>query len=583
MAEESAPELTAQSPQLPAGGHRRTLRPLIGGMLVVLVVLGAAWAIHLRDIAINDAARRASAAARLLEEHMSWAVRTTDFVLSHMVLHMRGKNPSDLRPEIAALVPGLPERGSLLVVGPDGKLVIGSIDGPAAEAFTAADRDWFKAHLAGAERVVGPLIASRIDGRLVFTVSRRIDTPDGRFGGAVMAAINADYFDSFYRNLELGPAGNTGVADSDGRLILRQPGAARFAGRTITGGPLALAAAGNPTGTVRARSMLDGVERIVAFRVLPELGIIVSCGIALDDALAGWRRDAGLAAVAMAAMVAALAWLALRSLGHEEAVLRSLERAVADRTQEAVAQAEQARRANDSKTRFLAAASHDLRQPLQAAGMFVEVLSARIEDPALGQIVDKLRQSIEATNALLTTLLDASTLEAGKVQPRLQAFPVMTLLASLADQLEPEATARGLDLRVVPSSLRVVSDPVLLERMLRNLSVNALRCTDRGRVLLGCRRDCDKVTFVIADTGIGIPADKLETIFEDFARIDTPGAPRKGARGLGLGLGVVRRMATLLDHGIAVRSTLGKGSIFTVTCPMAPAVQPVAVVQIASS
>ncbi|MGE5506321.1 MAG: ATP-binding protein, partial [Actinomycetota bacterium] len=481
--------------------------------------------------------------------------------------------------ELANLAAGLPQAGRLLLIGADGRALLRSGEANLATEFSAADRVWFKEHLAGAGLVVGPLIASRIDNRLVFTVSRRLDGPAG-FAGAVAAAIDADYFDTFYRNLGLGPHGNTSVVDSAGRIIMRQPDPAAHVGRSIAGGPLMAAREGRLSGSLRAHSPLDGVERIVAWRTLPEFGITVSCGIAIDDALADWRRNAALVAAVLAVMMvalAALSWLAFRSLDREEAVLAGLERAVDERTQEAMAQAEEARRANASKTRFLAAASHDLRQPLQAAGMFVEVLAVRLEDAGHIQIVDKLRQSIEATNALLTTLLDASTLEAGKVQPRVQTFPAMTLLASLADQLEPEATSRGLDLRIVPTSLRVTSDPVLLERMLRNLLVNALRCTDTGKVLLGCRRRGGEVTFVVADTGIGIPADKLQTIFDDFARIDIPGSPRKGARGLGLGLSIVRRMAALLGHRIEVRSTEGKGSVFTIACPLGPTPQPLAV------
>ncbi|MBC7906537.1 MAG: HAMP domain-containing histidine kinase, partial [Rhodospirillaceae bacterium] len=264
-------------------------------------------------------------------------------------------------------------------------------------------------------------------------------------------------------------------------------------------------------------------------------------------------------------LLGALVRMTFAGMAREEALLRGLEETVRERTEEAHEQAEQARRANESKTRFLAAASHDLRQPLQAAGMFVEALAGRLSDSPHANIVDKLRQSVDATQALLTTLLDVSILEAGKIVPHISTFSLMPLLANLYDQMEPEAQAKNLKLKMVPTSARVLSDPVLVERMLRNLMVNALRYTDKGGIVLGCRRRGDHLAICVVDSGIGIPEDKLEMVFDDFTRLG-----ERGNRGLGLGLGVVRRTANLLGLRVELRSTLGKGSCFAVLVPLAP-------------
>jgi signal transduction histidine kinase len=138
------------------------------------------------------------------------------------------------------------------------------------------------------------------------------------------------------------------------------------------------------------------------------------------------------------------------------------------------------------------------------------------------------------------------------------------MLASLYDQMEPEATAKGLTIRVVPTGAWVVSDPVLLERILRNLLVNAIRYTEQGGVVLGCRRRGDKVAICVVDSGMGIPADKFEAVFEDFTRLGEKGAGGQRGLGLGLGLSVVRRTARLLEHGVELRSRPGKGSCFAV-------------------
>jgi signal transduction histidine kinase len=242
---------------------------------------------------------------------------------------------------------------------------------------------------------------------------------------------------------------------------------------------------------------------------------------------------------------------------------------VQDRTMEAERRAEEARQANESKTRFLAAASHDLRQPLQAAGMFTEVLAGQISDPRQAKVLDKLRQSLDATNSLLTTLLDVSGLEAGKLKPNMATFRLMPLLSGLVEQMEPEASARGLSIGAVPTSATVTSDPVLLERLLRNLLVNAVRYTETGGIVVGCRRrGPDQLVIQVCDSGIGIPEDKQAAVFEDFVRLDTP-ADRTMGRGLGLGLGVVRRMAALLGHPLELVSKPGRGSRFGVVVPRA--------------
>lgn len=241
------------------------------------------------------------------------------------------------------------------------------------------------------------------------------------------------------------------------------------------------------------------------------------------------------------------------------------ERETQKRLAEARAEAE---RANDAKSRFLAAASHDLRQPLQAARLFLEVLEMRLADAPSRAIVGKALNALDSTNGLLNALLDISTLEAGVVQPDVSVFPVARLLDRLAEETAPQAESAGLRFSAVGSTALVRSDPVLLERMVRNLLSNALRYTRTGGILLGCRRvGHDRLRLDVCDTGPGIPADKLQIIFEDFYQLDNPDRDR--GRGLGLGLSVVDRMARLLGHQVGVQSRPGRGSVFSITVPIA--------------
>ena len=226
----------------------------------------------------------------------------------------------------------------------------------------------------------------------------------------------------------------------------------------------------------------------------------------------------------------------------------------------------EAERANQAKSRFLAAASHDLRQPFQAMSLFHHILVSKLTDPQQFEIAAKLGEALTTGNALLSTLLDTSALEAGNVLPRVVDFDFHEIAARLTTEIADQAIDRGLSLRVVPCSARVRSDPILLERMLRNLLVNALRYTVRGRILMGCRRRDGRMIVEVWDTGPGIPEDQLSAIFEDFYRCGTD--QRDSTRGLGLGLSIVRRTAEILDHPVTVRSRLGHWTAFAISVPM---------------
>lgn len=250
----------------------------------------------------------------------------------------------------------------------------------------------------------------------------------------------------------------------------------------------------------------------------------------------------------------------------------SLERRVEERTHALRAAKAAADEANLSKTRFLAAASHDLLQPLNAARVFASALSERRLAPANRNLVHSTLAALDSVDELLTVLLDISKLDAGVQPVQVADVALAPLFATLAEEYAMLATAKGLRLRILPTTLAVRSDPRLLGRILRNYLTNALRYTPAGgRILLGCRRVGGDVMVGVWDTGVGIPADKLDEIFEEFRRLH----PKTDtARGMGLGLAIVRRIARMLDHELVVRSQLGKGSLFGLRMP--PGSAPVA-------
>jgi two-component system CheB/CheR fusion protein len=226
-----------------------------------------------------------------------------------------------------------------------------------------------------------------------------------------------------------------------------------------------------------------------------------------------------------------------------------------------------AEQANLGKSRFLAAASHDLRQPLQTLTLLRGILTKRIKDQSGSRLVAKLEETLGAMSGMLNTLLDINQLEAGIVRPEIAEFPIGTLFDRLKTEFAYHAMEKRLDWHVVASARDVRSDPRLLEQMLRNLLANAVKYTERGKVLLGCRRRGDTLRIEVWDTGIGIPAGQLKRIFEEFHQLDNPA--RERSRGLGLGLSIVQRIGDLLGHAIDVRSWPGGGSVFAIEVPLA--------------
>ena len=246
----------------------------------------------------------------------------------------------------------------------------------------------------------------------------------------------------------------------------------------------------------------------------------------------------------------------------------TLEQRVVDRTAELAQRRLEADNANAAKTRFLAAASHDVRQPMHAVSLLVGLLQERVREPDSKVLVEKIQGSVQAMETLFSSLLDISKLDAGAITPNLSAFELDPLLRRACSPSLPWAQSKGLELRIVRTRAVVLSDALLVERILSNLVTNAVRYTERGRILVGCRRRGSTLAVLVIDTGVGIGHAHLGQVFDEFYQV--PGTERDRSQGLGLGLSIVRRTADLLGHPIVVRSRPGHGSTFGIVLPVAP-------------
>lgn len=253
-----------------------------------------------------------------------------------------------------------------------------------------------------------------------------------------------------------------------------------------------------------------------------------------------------------------------------------MEARIAEATRQLRARKEEAEQANRAKSRFLAAASHDLRQPMHALGMFIATLARQQHAPESRHLIGQIDHAVTAMGDLLDSLLDISRLDAGVIEANPTEFALQSVLDRLASNFLEPAEAKGLELVIRHSDLWVKSDRILMERILGNLISNAIRYTHQGRILVAARRRRDHVRIEVRDNGIGIPLDAQRSIFQEFVQLNNP--ERDRSKGLGLGLAIVKRLINLLGHQLILRSRPGRGSIFALQVPVAwPVRQPASI------
>ena len=311
---------------------------------------------------------------------------------------------------------------------------------------------------------------------------------------------------------------------------------------------------GHPLSETAGGLLADAVLRRSLERIIPEDTVIDALEIVIGPS-PGERRTLLLNARRLN-QAGQLILLAMEDVTEQAHVREALAAAKAT-----------AEQASASKTRFLAAASHDLRQPVQALVMFQHLLTMQPQGEAATKLLVSLGNALGALTAMLDDILDVSRLDAGIIEVAPRPCLVQPMIASLCAEVTPLAEAAGLSLRGMPTSLAVRSDPKLLVRILRNFIANAVKYTDAGRILVGCRRSGRNLRIQVWDTGRGIAENQLTSIFEEFHQVGNPERDRR--QGLGLGLAIVERLAALLHHPIQVRSMLGKGSVFEILVPLA--------------
>lgn len=476
-----------------------------------------------------------------------------------------------------------------------------------------ADRPYFKQAVETRDFVVGEHAFARVPGDAVLHYAYPILEPGTQEPkGVLVASLMLRWVADRLAENPLPPGARLTVADRAGTILVELPERGNISKPVNTQLRQLLVERRQPGAASWVDN--DGAERIVGYVPLDAgpKGLSVALSLPRDAVLAPLRRAAIRDAVTLAAAVGLglfLAWFVARSklyrplsmltvtagrwsegdltartgLAKVEdmefrqlgTTLDSMAENLHARQQELAAANEEMRRSRDealkaslSKTHFLAAASHDLRQPLQAMNLNIALLAARHGQGPDATTIERLRRSVGSLAELLNALLDVSQLDAGLIKPNVSDFGLESLLQSIADEFSAAARQKGVHLSVEPFHAAVRSDPVLLGRMARNLVSNAIKYTDTGGwVKVSCRDCVDRIEIVVADSGAGIPPDKQEEVFEEFRQLGNP--QRNPSLGLGLGLAIVKRMSVLLQHPVQLYSEPGVGTTVSISVPRA--------------
>jgi signal transduction histidine kinase len=531
--------------------------------IVVSAAIGLAAAEDYQR-SLRAAEQRSLAASRLLAEHARHTFEASDRVLDRVIERLAQSGPGTFNGShglaaLKELASQLPEQGSVAIIDGQGILRL-STKWPEPVAVSVSDRTYWLAHQQGVDLVIGPLIRDRLNNRLIYTVSRALRGPNGEVLAVVVAGVDpAILTDFFWRDAGSNMA--IGLYGPDGSIVLREPLHAEDVGRNIGSSPLFALARTQDEGTYRTNSAIDGKNRIAAFAKVPGQALYAGASIPAAKVFAEcWRRLLRNSLIGLAAL-AGLAGLAQKAMRAERAAKAKADQAALACVEALAAKAE-TERANAAKAKFFAAASHDMRQPAQALTLLVEILRPYLVSPQARKAGAAMEQATQAMQGLLDTLLEVSRLDAGMVTPCFTHLSPARIIDRLVEDYAPQAAAKGLTLRKFTAGGQAYSDPALLERILRNLLENALRYTEQGGILIGCRRRGAGLAITIADTGQGIPEDQQESVFEEFIQLANPARDRR--LGLGLGLSIVRRLAQLLDAEVTLRSIPGRGTVVTV-------------------
>ena len=536
---------------------------LAGAVGTMALVTCAAMIDADRRATLREAKQRSATLTQVLEEHARRSFddgRISLADLSEAVMASgRPKVTDDIARRMSVWTNSIPQIFSFWIFDANGRVVY-TTQPVATAGIDYSDREYFRAHRDGAEMYIGQMTRGRVDRIWFFSLSKRLADGEGGFQGVLLASMRTEYFAGLYNRLGLGPGDNIAINRTDGAVIVRR--------LDNWNGDIAPSSARHPIftdylpnaadGVFEAVSPIDHVERVGAYRRVEGWPLVVSAALDRDSVLAPWRERAMRGVTYCGLMLLALVFVAWWGFRRTRGESRALAEVTAINTT--------LTKINEAKSRFFAAASHDLRQPLQAVRLYYEALNFKIGEGELRPPLELMGMALDAVEKQLVESLEMARLESGDLKVERAPVDPAAIIQEVVTHLAPLAGAKALTLRIfTPADMQVSTDPTLLRRVLLNLVSNAIRYTERGGVLVGLRRHDGAVAIEVWDTGIGIDPTVSDLVFEDYYQVGNEA--RDPSKGTGLGLAIVRRLCNLLQGTISLASRPGRGSVFRVVLP----------------
>ena len=558
-----------------------------GFVLAAFLLVVSTTLLDKRNQAVSEAARTRENLDRTLEQYVVGRVRVVHLVLDGLALRLdaelqRGPLEADrVRRLLATEMRPDSLYRDLVVYNANGDRIINAVGNP--EPFNAGERDYFTAlrdHPEVDFHISAPFL-SIISHSWALGFSHPLHNPDGSFAGVVLAPLDLDRIDGFFASLDVGRNGNVTLWDgSASRVLARYPVNAGLLGRAFETGPLyELVRAGRSEGAFQSVSPLDGIERMLSFRRVADLPLVISVAQAENEVLAEWRQEVRAYGVASAIGIVTLLLLTAalwRQLSRQERLVRALRASEAAMRQSnvslraAIMAAEGASRA---KSEFLACMSHELRTPLNAVIGFAELIAGgAVGDPAkIADYADHILQSGEHLLRIITDILEMSRLQGGTLELHEEALDVAAVVAAALRQAEPRARQAGIALSGTSGDgLPILrGDQKRLTQALFNLLSNGIKFTKPGGAIsldASLAPDGDLV-ITVADTGIGMSEAELVIAMEPFRQADSHLARRYD--GAGLGLPLAKALVELQGGRLTLASTPGRGTTARIVFPRA--------------
>ncbi|GGY15329.1 sensor histidine kinase [Paludibacterium paludis] len=531
-------------------------------ILFLLIAIGISYKIHSeRQQEIETLQRNSYNLARMVEEHTLRTLKSVDqAVLFLKFQYEKQGRDIDIQHYVQEGMIISKLFNQLGVIDEHGKYILSNL--PNHKVIDLHDREHFRVHI---QRDCNCLFVSkpvlgRASGKWSIQLSRRINKPDGSFGGVVVVSLDPYYFTSLYRDVDLGKQGVITLLGLDGVVRARRSGDEISVGQKITGSPAIRLAATRDDGFYDNASLVDRIYRLYAFRKLKDYPLIVLIGVSYDEAMADFNTRVTqyqAFGALFSAILLIFALMTTRLISRQERISQELDQARL-----------KAEEGNRLKSEFLASVSHELRTPLNGIIGYAELLEDSLDEASLRDYAQTIGTSSHHLLKLVNSILDLAKIEAGKMSLQPETIVIESLLQQTHAAHLPEAAKKSLVLSysVADGTSQILQcDPLRVRQILNNLVHNAIKFTAAGSVSLLARSQDTNIEFIVSDTGCGIAPEHLAVIFDKFRQVE--GFIDREQGGAGLGLALSRQLAELMGGSLTVSSEIGHGSTFTLSLP----------------